>query len=187
MPGEMTATPEPNVLDLVQRARSGEPGGMEELIRKCHRRIHSLAYHMLGATGEPEDAGQEALLRIAVRLKDLREPERFWAWALRVAGNYYRDLLRKRKLAAVPLDDLEPLPSGDDPARDAQQSELRAQVVAALRRLSPAYRVAVMLRDLEGFSVQEVAEALDLPEGTVKSRLFEARRQLRQFLGGQID
>jgi RNA polymerase sigma-70 factor (ECF subfamily) len=186
MPDEMTAAPEPSVLDLVQRAQSGQRPQMEELIRRCHRRIHALAFHMLGSQ-EAEDAGQEALFRIATRLKDLRDPERFWPWALRVAGNFYRDMLRKRKVDALSLDELEPIPGPDDPARAAQESELRGQIKQALRRLSPVLRVTVLLRDIEGFSIQEVADALDLPDGTVKSRLFEARRQLRQLLGGQID
>lgn len=183
MPDEMTAAPETPLVDLVRRARAGERAELEVLLRRCHRRLHALAWHMLG--NEAEDACQEALLRIAMRLKDLRQPELFWSWALRVAGNLYRDMLRKRKLDVLPLEDLESLPGADDPARDVQQSELRAQLKQALQRLSPGLRVTVLLRDIEGFSVLEVADALDLPEGTVKSRLFEARRQLRQFLGGQ--
>lgn len=184
---DMTAAPETALADLVTRARAGQREALEELLGRTHRRLYALAYRMLGSPLEAEDACQEALLRVATRLGDLRDPARFWAWALRVAGNLYRDLLRRRKHDALSLDEAELLPGPDDPARSAQEGELRRQLAQALSRLSPLLRVTVTLRDLEGFSVLEVADALDLPEGTVKSRLFEARRQLRNLLGGQLD
>lgn len=187
MPCEMTATPELSFEILVERARRGQRAELEELMGRCHRRIHALAFHMLGPL-EADDAAQEALLRLATRLGELRDPGRFWAWALRVAGNLYRDQLRKRRPDALPLELADHLVGSDDPALEAQQGELRRQVARALDRLSPPLRITVVLRDLEGFSTREVADALDLPEGTVKSRLFEARRVLRSLLlGGSLE
>ncbi|MEW6282654.1 MAG: sigma-70 family RNA polymerase sigma factor [Candidatus Eremiobacterota bacterium] len=182
----MTAAPLP-LADLVARARGGGRADLEELVRRSHPRIHALAYHMLGSAPDAEDAAQEALLRLCLRLRDLRDPERYWAWALRVAGNHFRDLLRRRAPSQLPLDEACDLPVPDQAARSAERSELRERVLQALRALSLPLRLVVVLRDAEGFSTQEVAEALDLPEGTVKSRLFEARRQLRASLGGCLD
>lgn len=171
--------------ELVARARAGQRPALEELARLAHKRVFALGFHMLGP--EAEDAAQDALLRICTRLGDLRDPERFWSWALRVAGNYYRDLLRKRSLRSLSLDDVGELVDGCDPARSAENGEVRGQVLRALSQLSLPLRLVVVLRDAEGFSTQEVADALSVPEGTVKSRLFEARRLLRESLVGCLD
>lgn len=170
------------VMQAVERAQRGDKAAQEELLEASRQRIFALAYHLVGSRAEAEEVAQEALLKIFLRLEDLREPERYWPWAVRLAGNLYRDFIKKRRVTTIPLEDLSHAPGREDPARSALVSDIRSRLNQALNRISPTLRVVLALRDIEGFTTEEVCEALSLPEGTVKSRLFEARRKMREEL-----
>ncbi len=165
----------------VRQAQAGERSAVEWLLAREQQRVYALAYHYVGA-GEAEDAAQEALIRIFSKLNQLREPGQFRAWSAQVTANLCRDRLRRRTPATEPLELLQDGPGRED---DLGGFELRAQLAKALQTLSPLLRLPVLLRDVEQMSCDEVAAALEIPVGTVKSRLHEARKKLKAWLTRQ--
>ena len=166
----------------VGQARDGHRGAVEWLLQSEQQRIFAIAYHMLGRRDEAEEAAQEALLRIFTRLSQLRDLSTFRAWSARLTGNLCRDRLRRSQRPAEPLERAEGMVGHDDAF---ERSELQGELGRALRALTPVLRLPVLLRDVEGLSYEEVAEVLEIPVGTVKSRLHEARRKLRELLTRQ--
>ena len=139
--------------------------------------MKSLAFNMLGNVSDAEDAVQEAFVR-AYRSRDsFRHGSSLSTWICRILINTCYDIGRRRvsrrfEHAGDPEDAPEPtLPAGDHP--------LRLTLETAVRQLAPIYREAFLLCDVEGYTHREVAAILDIPEGTSKARLFEARRKLR--------
>lgn len=165
----------------VRQAQAGDRCAVEWLLAREQQRIYALAYHFLGPA-EAEDAAQEALIRIFSKLRQVRDPGQFRSWSSRVTANLCRDRLRRRTPASEPLELLQEWPGRAD---DLSGFELRAQLARALRTLSPLLRMPVLLRDVEQMSCDEVAEALEIPVGTVKSRLHEARKKLKAWLTRQ--
>ena len=144
--------------------------------------MKSLAYNMLGSTQDAEDAVQEAFVRAYGHRDTFRQGSALWTWFYRILMNTCYDIGRKRagrrreeELDAGTIDP--PSPSGDHP--------LRLTLERALDNLSPIYRDVFLLCEVEGYGHREVATILDIPEGTSKARLFEARRQLRNAIRGK--
>lgn len=168
---------------LVARARRGDSAAFETLVRRHYRVAFAVALAILENRMDAEDVCQDAFVRALERLGDCREPERFVAWLLQIVRNRarnYRDYRRVR--AAQPLEEVDvagPL----EPARDAERSELREALQAALSRLSEVQRQVVLLHDLEGWKHREIADALGLSDGASRQQLFAARRRLRELLG----
>ena len=169
----------------VIQARQGAREAVEQLLKHEQQRIFAIAFHMLGRREEAEEAAQEALVRIFTRLEQLRQPSHFRSWSAQLTANLCRDRLRRREPIEEPLEEAYALAGGALPLQEACRGELQAQLARALASLTPALRLAVLLRDVEGMSYEEVAAALEIPEGTVKSRIFEARRKLRERLSQQ--
>ena len=135
----------------------------------CAARLHRISYLILGREADCEDAVQETLLRAWSRLDTLREEQFFETWLIRILINECYSMLRRRK-KVIPLDEVpEPAapPDADRTLHDA------------IARLDRKLRLPVVLHYMEGYSVGEVAELLRLPAGTVKTRLFKARKILR--------
>ena len=153
----------------------------ERYLRACRATALSIVCDVPGA----EDVTQDAFVYAIERIDDCRQPERFGAWLLQIVRNRSRNHLRDRRPGrVVPLDDVSE-PSGDaSPARDAERSELRDRLLAALAELPEDRREVVLLHDLEGWTHREIAERMELPAGTVRSHLHHARRRMRQLLGG---
>jgi RNA polymerase sigma-70 factor (ECF subfamily) len=132
---------------------------------------------------DADDAAQDAFLSALDRLETFDRRRPFGPWLMRIASNAAIDLLRRRAVRRVePLDEAV-AGSSRSPAQDAMHSELRAALSAALAELPERQRVAVTLFDMEGYAHAEIAEILGVPEGTVRSDVFHARRRLRQALG----
>ena len=168
-------------LDLVRRAGRGDLGAFERLVEERVERLHRTARAILGDEAEAADATQEAFVSAWQALPRLREPERFEAWLQRILINGCRTRLRsRRRLTAVPLDDAmeqrQPGPSLSDQVAD---TELLAH---AFERLDAAKRSLLVLHYLEHQPVGAIADALGIPSGTVKSRLFDARAALSRAL-----
>ena len=141
-------------------------------------RMKSLALNMLGNRSDAEDAVQEAFLRAYRSRGSFRQDASLWTWMYRILLNTCRDVGRKRNIRGeAPLDE----PQMDRPARDVDQP-LRLALKHALDELSPIYREVFVLCEVEGHTHREVAEILDIPEGTSKGRLFEARQRLKAHL-----
>jgi len=166
----------------VEQARHGDRAALDALLRRHHDRLHALCWRMTGNRADAADATQEALMAIVRGLPRYDGRARFGTWAYRVAVNACIDELRKRRRRPEPMQDAadreRPTPSGADAVVD------RMVIDDALRTLRPEFRAAVVLRDLCGLEYAEIAEVLDVPIGTVRSRLARGRGALADQLGG---
>jgi RNA polymerase sigma-70 factor (ECF subfamily) len=184
-------------LVLLRRARAGDFAAFEDLVNRYERRVHALAWRILGQRQDAEDVVQQTFLSLVEHLASFREESTVATWILRIATNHALKVLRKRRgLPTAPLDVAGDADEGyatvphpefiaqwrDNPADLAQQTEFRQALELALAELDDKYRVVFVLRDLEGFSIRETAEALGLSEANVKVRLLRARLALRERL-----
>ncbi len=183
--------------ELVRRAKSGDLGAFEALVSRHERRIYLLARRITGNEHDAEDVTQQAFLSALEHLDDFREEAQFGTWLSRIAAHAALKVIRKRRgLPTVSLDEEPedangnrsiPLPEyiadwRQTPEELAQQNETRRVLESALAQLDEKHRVVFILRDVEGLSVKETAEALGLSEANVKVRLLRARLQLRESL-----
>ena len=172
----------------VASAREGDQAAFEELVRLYEKRVLALTQRMCRNQEDAAEAAQEAFLAAWQGLKNFRGDSSFSTWLYRLASNACVDLLRRegRRQAAVSLDDGElnldvssPMPS---PQEEAERRELREQIEEGLRALPPEYRAVLVLRELHQLRYDEIARALELDVGTVKSRISRGRKKLRSFL-----
>ena len=181
--------------ELVLRARKGDRLAQEELARRHRRPMYFLALQLLGNPDDAMDVVQDALVRFLTTIHrfDPKRPVRPWLY--RIVRNRVIDLARRRKVRKHDsIDDLDPegnlrlvLPDPDvDLERDAGQSQLRARLFRALAELSPKQREIVVMRDYQDLSYKEIASTLDIPIGTVMSRLHGARKRLRDLLQSDL-
>jgi RNA polymerase sigma-70 factor (ECF subfamily) len=141
-----------------------------------------LAYHLTGDREAALDISQEAFVRAMEALPALEHPARATAWFNRIVVNLSRDWVRRRAFERAARADVPARPefAADDPALDVERNEAREQVRAALLRLPPDLRETVALVCVEGLSPKDAAEALGVPSGTLRWRLHEGRRLLRE-------
>jgi len=184
-------------LDLVRRAKQGRRDAFEELTTRYERQIYSLARRILGNQHDAEDVTQVTFISVVEHLKSFRQEASFSTWIHRIATFAALKVLRKRRgLDTVPLDTAldsaeagEPLPHPEfiadwssNPGELAARKETRSAIERALVELDDKHRPVFVLRDVEGFSVRETAEALGISEANVKVRLLRARLRLREQL-----
>ena len=175
---------------LVQMCLRGEGPAWEELVKRHTRRVYNLCYRFTGNASEAEDLSQEVFLRIYRTLPSYRPAYgAFPTWLTSVTRNLLVDHYRRtrRDRLTDSIDDAMPqLEERHSPARMpdklAQASELSAQLQRGLARLSPELREAVILRDLQGLDYGEIRTVLQIPEGTVKSRINRGRIELARIL-----
>lgn len=168
-----------------------------ELLEKHSVPVYNLALRLVGNTADAEDLAQDALIRALRALPSFRGESQLSTWLYRITINTWKNRVRSEKRRGLwkllPLDFLfsrdgsepaPPEPAAPDAPLDAglESSELNALVQSALLQLDPESRAAIVLRELQGQSYQEIALALEIPEGTVKSRLSRAREALKQLL-----
>jgi RNA polymerase sigma-70 factor, ECF subfamily len=175
---------------LVARCLQGEGPAWEELVRRHTRRVYNLCYRFTGNATESEDLSQEVFLRIYRTLPSYRPAYGgFPTWLTSVTRNllvdHYRRTRRDRMTDSI--DDAMPKleekhSAARTPDRLAQASELSVQLQKGLARLSPELREAVILRDLQGLEYAEIQSVLQVPEGTVKSRINRGRIELARVL-----
>lgn len=180
-------------LDLVHASRDGDVAAFAELVRRYDRKLFRLVRHFMRNQEDAEDVVQEAFLKAFQHLEQFREDAKFSTWLIRIGLNQALIKLRKRRLAReVSMDnDFEsedshlPLDVADwapNPEQLYRAAELQAILRRALQKLSPGSRMVFVLRDIEGLSLEQTAEALDLSVGAVKARSWRARLQLRERL-----
>jgi len=172
---------------LVARAQQGDRGAFAELARLHYPGVLRVVYHLCGNTQVAEDAAQEAFLRAWLHLSEYRLGGLLRSWLYRIAVNAALDMLR-REARLAPMD-LEDLPLADrSPLPEAAyiEQERVALIRKAVAGLPPASRAVLVLREYSGLSYQEIAAALEIPIGTVMSRLNYARGQLREKLQFQL-
>ena len=171
----------------IQAARNGDQAAFGQLVIKYQKRVYALTVRMCPTPELVEEAAQETFLSAWQGLPFFRGDSAFSTWLYRLASNACVDLLRKEGRHQGPsLDDeavsAEVPDTRPTPEAAAEQKELRAQIEAGLRTLSPEHREVLILREIQQLSYDEIADALSLDLGTVKSRISRGRRQLRNFL-----
>ena len=176
----------------IRQVLSGDVNAFEPLVSACEKNAYNLALRMLGDPEDAEDVVQEAFLKAYRSLSDFRLDSRFSVWLYRIVSNLCLDLLRRRgRRNEQPLaleDDegeeteLELSDERFEPAALLERSLTREAVRRGLEALPPEHRQILLLRELEGLSYEEIGAALSLEPGTVKSRIFRARKRLCAFL-----
>ena len=183
-----TTVVDPDDAELVAAARSGDRQAVEQLLRRHQDRIHALCRRMTGNHTDALDAAQEAMISIVRGLPKFDGRSAFSTWVYRIATNACLDELRRRKRrATVPLPETEsgeerlPADASGTPDMAAAVSD-RLDIEQALADLPPEFRAAVVLRDVCRLDYAEIAEVLDIPAGTVRSRIARGRGQLATAL-----
>jgi len=169
---------------LLARLRAGEPRAFEELVIGYQHRVFGVALRMLGSRAEAEEIAQEVFLRAHRALADFRGDARLGTWLYGIASRLCLNRLASPDRRVVRGDEaLADVAAGTlDAAAQAERAELDAALHAAIAELPEERRLVLVLRDVEGLSYEEIAEALALDPGTVRSRLHRARMQLKEKL-----
>ncbi len=189
-----------DVADLVEKAARGDKDAFGRLVDIYKDRIYNYVARMLGDPIEAQDVTQEAFVRAYEALPSFRGASSFQTWIYRIASNLAIDSARGRKRRqdnvvslSEPIDaEQGELPrelpdEGKGPDDEVLSNELQQIVQQAIAQLPPKLQTVLILYDLEGMSYQEIAQILGCPLGTVKSRLFNARHQLKRILQGRLE
>lgn len=187
---------------LVERARAGDTLAFQALFQKYNRRVYAVA---LGVVKRPEDAMdvvQDAFIKVHKHLATFQGASSFYTWLYRIVMNLGIDHVRKKRKIVewgddVPIEHaagdrtLVPKVPHANPSQSVVRRELSEKIRQALDTLPEYHRAVILLREVEGMSYEEIAEVLNVPKGTIMSRLFHARRkmqdQLQPYLEGDLD
>lgn len=172
---------------LIDDALAGETAAFGQLVLKYQDRLYHTLSHVLGSPEDASDVAQDAFVQAFLKLETFKRTAAFYTWLYRIALNLAASRRRgRRHLASIDqLRDgsaVEPVDHGDGPDGRIRRQERAEQVQAALGQLNEEYRVVLILREMEGCCYETIAQMLDLPVGTVRSRLHRARLQMRDHL-----
>ena len=172
--------------ECVRKLQRGETDAFETLIRRHQKTIFNLVYRMLGDYDEAAEISQETFLSAYRAIGNFRGEANFSTWLYRIALNHAttrRKSLNTRQQRNVPIENSEPVSDPHPgPAESMEKKEIRQRVQQALNRLDPEDAAVILLRDLQDVPYEEVARVLEVPVGTVKSRLHRARQALKSEL-----
>lgn len=176
-----------NPTDLVKRCQSGDELAWEVLVRQHQGQVCAIAYGYVGEQDEARDLAQDIFVRVYENLASCADPERFQYWLTRIARNACIDHLRRRKVRPprqdIPAEEMVTLSDGrSTPEDDWVRSNRQKLVYRAMQSLSEINREIILLKDIQDLPLDEIAEMLDLPVGTVKSRSSRARVELAQVI-----
>jgi RNA polymerase sigma-70 factor (ECF subfamily) len=186
---------EQNDADLVRQTLCGNTSAYNGLVTRYQRQVYNLAYRMLGNAEDAGDLVQDTFLRAYGALASFRQDASFLTWLYKIASNLCIDQLRSRKARSALSLDVE-LEEGREPAADARncspeelaiRDSVQDVVQRAISNLPEKYRVVVVMRHLQDMSVEEIANVLNMPTGTVKTHLFRAREMLRGRLRSVLE
>jgi len=191
--GSLTALTEWDEQEVVARAKSRSKSAFDELVKHYERRVFRLAQNITRNHQDAEDAVQNAFVKAFQQLADFRGESRFYTWLVRITFNEAVMNIRRRsrhnqvsidepKETDESCDPLEIEDGGPNPEQHYTQHELRQILATAIKELKPAYRAVFQLRDVDGLSTEETAQALALTSSAVKTRLKRARLELRNSL-----
>ncbi len=177
----------PDERDQIQATLAGESSAFEALVLKYQDRLFRSLYHMTRSREEAEDVTQEAFIQSYLKLSTFHQNSQFYTWLFRIAFNLSISRRRKKRPAVSTdhgkqdhgIETVDPLPSPDT---RLEQKENIAAVHRALDRLSQEHRSILVMRAIEGFDYQTISKTLELPVGTVRSRLSRARQKLKDEL-----
>ena len=173
---------------LIERCLRGDQAAWEEIVRQHRRKVFNIAYKFVGRHDQAEDLTQDVFLKLYKSLDTFDRRANFQTWLVSVSRNlcidHYRSIRKEREVVNREVDPSELTPAAPERSAQAELEQRdRVQLLRqALHQLPPPLRMAVMLRDIQELSYQEIARRLALPEGTVKSRINRGRTELaRQF------
>src|SRR3990167_9195167 len=173
---------------LIERCLTGDQTAWDAIVRQHGRKVFNVAYKFVGRHDEPEDLAQDIFLKIFKALKTFDRRANFQTWIISISRNlcidHYRSVRKERQTIAREVDTtaLQPASRERTPYALAEHQDLRVMLRVALEKLPLTLRTAVVLRDLQELSYQEIADRLGLPEGTVKSRINRGRIELARQL-----
>jgi RNA polymerase sigma-70 factor (ECF subfamily) len=168
--------------ELVEKARRGDPGAFDELVRLTHRSVYSLVFRIVGNRDDAADVTQDVFLRVWRGLRSFRGDAEFGTWLHRVAANASLTFVKRRARGGTPVapEDIPELPAEDGAEQRADADVLEA----ALATLPPQQRAVVVLKDVYGWTCEEIGREMGATEGAIKVRLFRARQRLADELAG---
>lgn len=172
---------EPNDSDLIKRYLNGDSSALSILVKKWHQIFCQKAYWVLKDKELSKDVAQECWMIIIDKLPDLKNPDRFNSWALRIVYTKAIDA-QKRRLKST--NDLDNLNTADDTEVDIdpEKTVLKQKLRTAIHNLSKTKQDIIRLFYMEEYSLKEISDFLNIPVGTVKSRLFKAREKLKSII-----
>lgn len=181
---------EAQVLELVRELKEGDRGAFDEIFRIYHRRIFNLAFRMLGDYEEAADQTQEIFVKLFSKINQFQGRSKFYTWFYTLALNSCRNHLvsgKRRNHEPLPEEDLQSgaLENGikdnpETPESQTEKKERSMEIRKVMERLPSSSREVLILRDIQGFSYEEIGDMLELAPGTVKSRISRAREMLRR-------
>lgn len=183
--------------------RSGDQRAFKLLVERYQRKVYGVAVGMLRDREEARDVAQEAFVKVYRYLEHFKGDASFYTWLYRITVNICIDVLRKRGSSkgtdhlefdeGVRMDTTEAnigalgTQLGTNPQKSALRRELADRITDAMERIPEAHRKILLLREVEGMSYEELARTLDIPKGTVMSRLFHARLKMQKILGEYLE
>ena len=176
---------------LIERASDGDAASFNTLMGMHERRMYAVALRMCGNPEDAQDCLQEAMLRVYRSISGFKSQSSFSTWVYRITMNTCLDELRRRKARpAASLDGMldagwSPVDAGESPEGHAMRQETRRALQGFMSELPEDMRAAVVLRDVQGYSYEEIAEALETNIGTIKSRISRGRERLREKIAGR--
>lgn len=187
--------------ELASQAAAGRQRAFRELLVRYEKPVFSLVYRMVRDRALAEDLAQDAFIRAFNAIDSYNPRYKFSSWIFKIAHNVTIDHLRRKRLRTISIHGspnalteeeqarTQPiLESGDErPDAYVENMELGSQIEEAIGRLRPQYRAATLLRHVEGYSYQEIADILDVPLGTVKTYIHRARLELKEHLAHLAD
>jgi RNA polymerase sigma-70 factor, ECF subfamily len=172
--------------ELIERYLTGDTAAFSTLVRRHERRVYNLCYRMLGREEDARDAAQDAFLTALRKLSSFRGEAQFTTWMHRVTVNACYDLLRRKRrepMLEPARDEDAPEPPGPSSPDHADSAVTAVDVQRALVRVPQEFRAVLILHDVQDLAYEDIAEALGIPVGTVKSRLHRGRIALASQLG----
>lgn len=177
---------------LIDEALQGDTRAFGQLVQRHQDRLYNAIVYVVGCRVEAEDVVQDAFVQAYLKLKSFQRNSAFYTWLYRIAFNASVSR-RRRKRVEVSVEQnreatgCEPLDDGEDPGERLAREERAGQVRAALDTLTEEHRAILVLREMEGCCYETIADILELPVGTVRSRLHRARLQLREQLKEEFE
>lgn len=180
-------------LAILEAVRAGDPTAYRGLVEKYQQRVYGMVYGMLRNREDARDITQDAFVKAYNNLDKFRLESSFYTWLYRIAMNLAIDATRRRKRRVTTEFD-EQIASRDgtgavsdqhhreSPSRSLERQQLHTHIMAAIEELPEDQRQAILLRELEGLSYKDISDIMGIPEGTVMSRLFYARKKLQKLL-----
>jgi len=193
VPMDDVATSRAADLELLQAVLNGDTTAYRGLVEKYQGRVYAMVYGMIRNREDARDITQEAFVKAYKNLKSFRLESSFYTWLYRIAMNLAIDFTRKKKRQGTTSFDeavasrdgdggISELHHEDSPVKKLERKEVFKQIMDALEKLPADQKQVILLRELEGLSYKEISDVMDIPEGTVMSRLFYARKKLQKLL-----